>query len=123
MRIVFSLASICRLLLSMPGNSIIARRSPPCWKTLIGGKGPWLVVWSCSQSLAKTRLERPLQIEQCLKWINESRDHVRTPLVASRRVHRTVLDALARLRGNGFGFGLGTVKRGLPKIFITDYPL
>jgi hypothetical protein len=63
-------------------------------------------------------LERALQIGQRLKGFNESRDHGRTPPCDSAEVHRTVLDPLARLRGNGFGFDLGTVKSGLPKIFM-----
>ena len=54
----------------------------------------------------QTGLERPLQIEQCLKWINESRDHVRTPLCDFAEGARTVLDALARLRGNSIWFWL-----------------
>jgi hypothetical protein len=45
-RMVFSLAWICRSFLSIPGNSMMARRSSPCWNTLIGGKPPRLVVES-----------------------------------------------------------------------------
>src|ERR1700761_7620805 len=85
MRIVFSLASTCRLLLSMPGKSIIARRSLPSWKTLMGGTGPGLVVWSCSQSLAKRASSARCRLNNASKGSTKAVIMVALRLVIPRR--------------------------------------
>src|SRR5690349_16352784 len=52
MRIMLSLASIWRSTLSTPGSSMIATKSSPCWKILIGGKAPVPAVLLPNQSLS-----------------------------------------------------------------------
>ena len=78
-RIVFSLAWICRSFLSIPGSSMMAMRSGPCWNTLIGGKAPRLAVEFLKPVARQLSFECSLEAKQRVKRIGKCRDHVRTP--------------------------------------------